>query len=469
MAENADQALAAPAVVALCFPVARLCGVVSTADRCAIVSLHHTMLRFLTIPVITSFLLAAACSAADFHATPEGAGRKDGSSWENAFDQSALATAPDQKLQPGDRLLIGSGTYRGAALTINSGGTEGKPKSIIGVDRGSGFPVFSSTWSVDAPTKGAIALRLGSEASHLTFEHLRLEGYVMGILAPPVKGGARSHLTFKDVDIEQMRHGYYLSDCDDLTLSGCDLKRYSKHGFRFDQGCDRVTVEKCTADCSEGDAEWEKKTEYFPFGFCVNDSGAPNTSLTFTDCLARHNLKSIQKNSYKNGDGFVMESNTTGVTLIRCRSIKNQDGGFDLKVHDVKLEGCLSIGNSRNYRIWSTATLTNCFSGFAGTGLWCNGGPLTVDHCTFHALRGAAVMTDDKATAPVTLKDCLISDSPAIRKTGHGDIVLGTTIVADAKKDPGYVRPDPNWDGLGDAMNSRTFPGVGYRAAPAAK
>jgi len=267
-----------------------------------------------------------------------------------------------------------------------------------------------------------------------------------------------------------MRHGYYLSDCDDLRLSGCDLKRYSKHGFRFDQGCDRVTVEKCTADCSEGDAEWEKKTELFPFGFNVNDGGEPNTALAFTDCLARNNLMPLQTTHYKNGDGFVMESNTAGVTLVRCRSIRNQDGGFDLKVHDVKLEGCVSIGNSRNYRIWTTATLTNCFSGFAGTGLWCNGGPITVDHCTFHALKIAAIMTDDHATAPVTLRDCLISASPPTRKTARGEIVLGNTTIADEgdpKKDPAYVHPDPNWDGLGDAMNSRTFPG--YHATPSQK
>lgn len=428
------------------------------------------MSRFSFSPLLIASVLnvSSTVMAADFHATPEGAGRKDGADWANALPQTALAATLNDKMQPGDRLLIGGGTYQDASLEIQTGGAPGKPKTITGVDRGSGLPIFSGTWKVDAPTNGATALHLGAGVSHLVVEHLRIHGYTMGVLAPPVKSGERRDLTFRDVDIDHMRHGYYLSDCDDLRLVDCDLKRYSKHGFRLDRGCDRVAVERCTADCSEGDAEWEKKTELFPFGFCVNDGGAPNTSLTFTDCLARNNLMPLQKNHYKNGDGYVMEANTAGVSLVRCRSIHNQDGGFDLKVHDVKLESCVSIGNSRNYRIWSTATLTNCFSGFAGTGLWCNGGPLTVDHCTFHALKVAAVMTDDKATASVTLQDCLISASPATRKTGHGEIVLGNTIVADggdAKKDPAFVRPDANWDGLGDAMNSRTYPALGYRGA----
>jgi hypothetical protein len=418
--------------------------------------------------------LSAFTSAADFYLTPTGVGKKDGSSWDHALGQTALDQVVNERMKPGDRLLLGGGEYPGAALNITTGGADGRPKTIEGVDRGSGLPVFSGHWNVEAPTKGGTALRIAPGASHVVVRKLRLRGYVFCVQAPVAKDGApRTHWMFDDVDMEQFRHGFYLADCDDWKLSGCDLKRYSKHAFRFDQGCDRVTLQRCVADCSEGDAEWEKHTELFPFGFCVTDGGAPNTAFLFEDCLARNNMMPLQKTKYKNGDGFVIESNTTDVTLVRCRAIRNQDGGFDLKVPDVKLTDCVAIGNSRSFRVWHTGTLTNCFAGWAGTGLWTNGGPITATRCTFHSVN-IGVATDDRATQPLTVNDSLISLStdtavPTLN-TAKGKNMLNGTIITGpsrAEKDPAYLRPDPSWDGLGDAMNSRAYPDKGYRAAAA--
>ncbi len=412
--------------------------------------------------------LPAILHAADFHMTPTGAGTRNGSSWDNALDQKALASTVNDTMQPGDRLLLGGGTYSDPKLTIAKGGTAGSPKKIEGVDRGQGLPIFQGTWSVDAPTKGATAIRIEPGVSHVAMKGLRLKGFVIGVLAPQVKQAAeRTHWVFDDVDIEQARHPFYLSDCDDLELLNCDAKRYSKHGFRFDQGCDRVTLRHCTADCSEGDPEWEKKTELFPFGFSLNDSGTPNTAFTFEDCLATNNLMPLQTTKYKNGDGFVVEGNSTGVSFLRCRAIRNQDGGYDLKVRDVQLTGCLALGNSRNFRIWNTGTLTNCLAAWGGTGLWNNGGPLTVTRSTFHALK-EGVMTDDKATAPVTLKDCLISETTrSHHQTASGNIILETTTILPKGTPAGFLRPDAKWDGLGDAMNTPT--GKGYQSPPSAK
>lgn len=134
-----------------------------------------------------------------------------------------------------------------------------------------------------------------------------------------------------------MRHGFYLSDCDSLKLIDCYLTRYSKHGYRLEQGCDNVTFSNCLADCSEGDADWETKTEIFPFGFNINSGGEPNTHLLFEDCVAKNNIKSNQKVKYTNRDDFSMEGNTADVTLRRCFALRNQDGGFDLKVPGVTL------------------------------------------------------------------------------------------------------------------------------------
>jgi hypothetical protein len=416
------------------------------------------------------FLLALAnlARATEWHLTPAGSGKKDGTSWEHALDQSSLSRSVNELMKAGDRLLLGGGNYQDVALVISSGGSEGKAKTISGVDRGGGLPVFSSTWSIERPDKGPTAVRIEPGVSHVVIEKMRIKGYCFCIRAPQEKDAApRSHLTFDDVDMEQFRHGFYLADCDDLRFTGCDLKRYSKHAFRFDQGCDRVALRQCTADCSEGDVEWENKTEVFPFGFNINDAGAPNTAFVFEDCVARNNLKHNQTPRYKNGDGFVVEGNTTGVIFLRCRSLRNQDGGFDLKVRDVRLTDCIAIGNKRDFRIWTTGTLTNCLGSGGESVLWCNGGPITATRCTFHAARGAAVMTDDKATEPITLNDCIIAvppDAPKSRATA-GKVILNATVVTvpgNPEKDPAFLRPDPLWDGLGDAMNSRTYPNKGY-------
>jgi hypothetical protein len=347
----------------------------------------------------------------------------------------------------------------------------GKSKSIVGVDRGDGLPEFVGSWSVDEPAKGLTAIRLGPAASHVFITALRIRGYATGVQAPPVEGGkGRTNLSIGDTTLEQIRYGFYLSDCDGLELVGCYAKRYTKHGFRLEAGCDRVHLYKCTADCSEGDAEWEKKTELLPFGFIVNNGGAPNTHVWFDRCLAQNNLMPLQKNGYKNGDGFVVEGNTQGLSLVGCRAIRNQDGGFDLKPPDVELTDCLAIGNSKGFRIWTTARLKNCFAGWGSTGLWANGGPVAVSRCTFHELK-AAVMTDDRATEPVTLADCLVSSCETThKKTSRGKAVVESSIVVlrgDAENDPQFVKPDPAWDGVGEAMNSRKFPDKGYRAAAA--
>lgn len=437
------------------------------------------MIRTWKLPVLGSlaallFQPLEVSLAAELYITPEGAGRKDGSGWENAFDAAAFGTAVNERLQPGDRLNVGGGTYPELELVIESGGQAGKPKTIAGVDRGAGLPVFASAWNADKPAAGKTAIRLEAGASFVAISGLRLQGYAFCVLAKHLEGGAsRSQLAFDDVDMAQCRHGFYLSDCDDVKITGCDLKRYTKHGFRFDQGCDRVELRRCVADCSEGDAEWEKKTELFPFGFTVTDGGAPNTQFLFEDCVARNNLMPLQTKKYKNGDGFVIEGNTRDVVLRRCRALRNQDGGFDLKVPDVQLTDCVAVGNKRGIRIWTTGTLTNCVSVGGETCLWNNGGPVVATRCTFHGARSATVHSDDKATLPITLRDCIVSaaaDATEFHPSGHKPVTHEATVLCGPKQpSPDYVRPDPDWDGTGDAMDSRAFPAKGYSSTRVAK
>src|SRR5436189_6079859 len=81
-------------------------------------------------------LSARTLTAADLYLTPTGGGKMDGSNWENALAQGSLNEAVNERLKPGDRLMLGGGAYANASLKIATGGAPGKPKSIVGVDRG---------------------------------------------------------------------------------------------------------------------------------------------------------------------------------------------------------------------------------------------------------------------------------------------------------------------------------------------
>lgn len=406
--------------------------------------------------------LHAQALAADFFVTPEGAGSRDGSSRENAAPGAAISGLFDQ-MAAGDRLLLGPGDYAGVRLTLSRGGTAGKPKVL----EGAAGVTFTSDWSIEQPDKGSTAITLAPGLSHVVFKNFAVRHHCFAIRAQPSKEAPRTGLGFENISIEQVRHGFYLSDCDDMMLSRCTMKRYSKHGFRFDQGCDRVTLKECSADCSEGDPVWETKTEVFTFGFVLSEGGVGNTAFRFEDCVARNNMKSNQTVKYTNGDGFVAEGNSSDVSFLRCRALRNQDGGFDIKVKDAKFIDCVAIGHRRDFRIWNGATLKNCFGGWSQTGLWTKGGgAVAAEGCTFFGHRKSGVEIEDKSSAPLTLSHCLMgSAEPDYVAAIGGFEGAGSTVVAKSAAELGFARPDPAWDGTGKAMDSAKFPDKGYSSA----
>jgi len=424
------------------------------------------------MPMNRIVLLVLLCwpvllGARDFYLTPEGSGRRNGAAWEDALDQAALSDAFDQILKPGDCLWLGGGVYTNGTLRISIGGTPGLPKTVAGVDRGSGLPVLAGTWTEARPAQGRTAIRIDPGASDCIFRNLKIERCAIAVHAPGTGTvGTCSNLVFRNVTAEWVRHGFLLQHCDDVHFTECEVKHYTKHAFRFDQGCDRIRLARAVADCSGGDAEWEKKTEVFPFGFLLNDAGEPNTGFTFESCTAANNRMPLQENRYKNGDGFVVEQNSSNIVFLRCRALRNQDGGFDLKPDGVTLTNCVAVGNSRAYRLWRSAELQNCFAGWGATGLWCNGGPVNAVRCTFHRMDSAAVMTDDDATFPVTLKRCIISLAGQVsRKTGAGEVRISDSVVTGpghSDPDPVYRQPSDAWSGLDDSMNSRAYKDKGY-------
>ncbi len=409
---------------------------------------------------ILPILLFAAASvhAAEFHISPEGAGTKDGSTPPNAAPASSASAIFNEKMKPGDHMKLGPGAYHGVSLTLNNGGTPDAPKTI----EGAAGAAFSSDWTIDKPDKGATAISFGPGASNITLRDLAIRNYCFAIRAGVSKETPRKNIRLEGIRMEQMRHGIYVSDCDDMTVEDVAMKRYSKHGFRFDQGCDNVTVKNCVADCSEGDADWETKTELFPFGFTLNDGGAPNTKFVFQDCVAKNNIKSNQTIKYTNGDGFVAEGNTQDITFIRCRSLRNQDGGYDIKVKDARFTGCIATGHRRDYRIWHTATLRNCFAGFSQTGLWTKGGPVTVEGGTFTGHSKSSVEIEDKAPGPLTLDNCILVTGAAKSGAAIGRYDGTGTEVFQTGAEAGLTQVTKAWDGTGTTGDSTTRPAKGY-------
>lgn len=383
--------------------------------------------------------------AADYHATPAGAGTRDGTTVGNAVAASGIVTFFNTKMKAGDRLLLGPGTYQGTSLSLTQGGTAASPKIIEGPADPATPALFSSSWSIEDPEAGATAVSFGAGVTGVSLKNLRIRGYCFALRASSSPTSPRNALMFENIGIEQVRHGVYFYDCDSLQFTGVRMKRYSKHGFRFEYGCDQVVLRDCVADCSEGDPVWETKTEIFPFGYIVNKGGTPNTGFLFENCVAKNNIKSNQTVSYTNGDGFVIEGNSSDVTFRNCQAIRNQDGGFDLKVRDVKVIGCTAIGHRRDFRIWTTGILENCVAGWSGTAFWGEGGPVTATNCLFlgHTKYGAE-MEADKADAPVTLVNSIISTTPGNTtfKPTVGTVVLQGTVtvpIDQLKTDPRYL------------------------------
>lgn len=417
----------------------------------------------LSAVIAASFALQPVMLARDWFAAPAPSGEKDGTSAQNAAGPDALQGILDQ-LKPGDRLMLAGGEYADLKLTLRASGNADQPITVGSQDDNAGHAIFASKWTIAAPTKGSTAFTIEPGVSHIVFRDITIRGYQHGVQAPGKEGSEpRVGLRFENVDMEQIRHGFYLSSCSDLTLIDCDLKRYSKHGFRFEAACSNVTLQKCVADCSEADPEWEKQTELFPFGFVVNDGGAPNTNFVFEDCISRNNMMPLQTTRYKNGDGFVVEGNSQNVSFKRCIAANNQDGGFDLKVKDVHLEDCVAIRNKRDYRIWTTGNLHNCFAGWSILGIWTKGGPIVAEHCTIAGWKENPAQAEDTKIG-TELRHCLLAadGNPSNAEKLKAVSLIDSVEAADLAS-AGLQRPPNNWNGDTSILPSTTHRNKGFQ------
>jgi hypothetical protein len=410
---------------------------------------------------------------------PTGAGTQDGSSWANALGRSTISTTLNTTMVAGDTLYLGSGAYGTSTIPLTSSGAAGSRKTVTGVDTGAGLPVFeSNNWVRTNPDGGQSGIITGS-GSYWTVENLNLRECQYAVRSST----DRTDVTFRNLTIERVRHGFYLTHADNVVIENCSVLGYAKHAFRLDYGCNNVSFVNCVADLTNGDVTWWDYSEVFPFGFISNNQGTPvNSNVSFIDCVARNNRWNLQTGTttYWNGDGFVVEGSTVGVTFTRCISTNNEDAGYDVKAL-ATFTDCVSVMNYRGFRLWNVAsTMTNCVAtypfrrsdgnptgAFGGSGVWFQNGTPTLDHFTFHADAGTGVHEDGSGSA--TLYNSILSFGGAAGtfKTGTVTLDAATTVTyrPGAGTDPAYVAPASTWDGLDNDMDSTLYgPTKGYNS-----
>ena len=411
----------------------------------------------------------ASLEAASYYLLPTAAGTGNGSSWANALGKTSLSATINTTMVAGDTLFLGSGAYGTSTIPLASSGTSVSRKTITGVDTGSGLPVFeSNNWVRTNPDAGQSSIINGS-GSYWTIENLNLRECQYAVRLSTANNG----LTFRNLLIERVRHGFYVSNQDNMVIENCSVLGYSKHGFRLDLGCDNVTFTNCVADLSNGDVTWWDYSEAYPFGFIVNNSGAANTNVAFVNCTARNNRwnNNGSVTTYWNGDGFVAESNTVGLSLTGCVSTNNEDGGFDIKPA-ATFTDCVSVHNYRGFRLWDTAkTLTNCVATYpfrrsntnpaglpGGSGLWIQNGAATVDFFTYNGNGGTGAV--EEGSGSITLTNSIIAQENATSAFTSGSVTLGAGTVTyrpGTGVNPNFVNPSDTWDGIDNDMDSQTY------------
>ncbi len=422
--------------------------------------------------------------AADYYLTPEGAGARTGRSRNDALAFSSIDETLNRTMKPGDTLHIEGARYGRVQIIIDSSGTAEAPKTIVGEDRGHGFPLFGPL-NEEWMNWKEYGLLFKTGSSHWTVRNLQFRLYAEPTVCTQ---GGHTDLKLDNLRVRDCYTGFQFSDCDDSVVRNCSSTRYTQQGFFFVKHCDRVLVQNCEADGSpRGILPGDVTQSGFQCGLPKAPPEEGNTYLTFENCVARNNLDKDRGQSWVQGDGFLAENAERHMRFRGCRSFDASDGCFDLKAQIDEFRDCVAVGPARCFKLWSqTLTLTNCIAiltedgRFRTTGttsaLEVNnrganrrplGGHIRGQWCTLclrNPDRGYAVFGE---SAKVTLEDCILSfTSP--RREGGSIGPYGPDVTAACDRTaihwqamdataPIYIYPVENWQGRGSNYNSQVY------------
>ena len=397
--------------------------------------------------------LAVAGPGADQYATPEGAGAKDGSNWDNARPgtQTGLAAALSA-LGPGNTLHLAGGEYPGSvSLSLaKGGGNLERPLRIVGEDRGvKGFPrpVFRGSWVRSKPASGPVFLELKPGAGFVALENVEIRNYRSALIAR----GANHGLRIRKVDVFESRDAFWFdggmvsglpdSGTSDLLMEDCSVVRHTKKGVRTMNGVHHSKFVRCRTDAGGEAFAMAEPKDVFSGGFHLLGSyGAKDGvrradhHIEFIDCMADNNWHDPGPDkSYWNADGFCTESATEDIVFTRCVARGNTDGGWDIKSARPSFIECRGIGNKRNFRVWTHAgesvLFRNCLSegsvdfGRRGhhTGYWMlGGGDVVFERCLSKgdAHPVSVESHDPEAVTRIHAADCNFGEADLFRHEG---------------------------------------------------
>lgn len=338
-------------------------------------------------------LMGNFCMAADLYISPEGAGTKDGSSWENAFsyntEETGLQRAWDA-LSAGSTLFVSGGDYAAKPLKLKANGKDKTEiKRLSGVKQNDKLPTFIGTWGKNDKASGFALITIAKDSSWWAIENIVISKCRDGIQFE--KPGRISNGLIQNITMSEMREGIILDGgaevlnpelgTHNIVIKNFRIEKYVKRGVRIKNGCYNITLENCYADA--GGKDWAMEPFHMSYSIQGGGDGIYDHDITFINCEARNNYHDAG-DGYWNADGFCGERNVYNTTYIGCKSFDNTDGGWDTKAMNPLLIGCVAMRNKKNFRFWSGdpgAVLIRCIGAFAHkrggnseeSGLWTKG------------------------------------------------------------------------------------------------
>lgn len=257
------------------------------------------------------------------------------------------------------------------------------------------------------------------------------------------------NLVVEDCGIEHVYR--FLEDTSSASTSPAVLSNFTLRRMvasNVDHGMTRIRYGSYNGRLEDLVAYGSADADLYCVGFQLDDQAH---DIIYTRCEA-HGFKETGRSSgsYWNGDGFSDERGNRAIRYLSCVATDCTDGGFDLKSAGMYLQNCLARGNKRNYRLWSSGTLSGCRS---EDPKW-RGGTGGAAHFSFHGdatkfvIDRPIVRASSTNTAPVFLFETTVPITIDI---------IGADIYAPAAPLISVKGPEPviRWTPARDMQNVR--------------